>query len=42
MERRFAHILTDGFEGILYPVTNRKDKVIIVVSGSNGGLTMTK
>lgn len=42
MERISTHISTDGFEGILYPVTNRKDKVIIVVSGSNGGLTMTK
>lgn len=42
MERISTHILTEGFEGILYPVTNRKDKVIIIVSGSNGGLTMTK
>lgn len=42
MKRISTHISTDGFEGILYPVTNRKDKVIIVVSGSNGGLTMTK
>lgn len=42
MERISTHISTDGFEGILYPVTNRKDKVVIVVSGSNGGLTMTR
>lgn len=31
MERISTHISTDGFEGILYPVTNRKDKVVIVV-----------
>lgn len=32
----------NGFEGILFPVDNRKDKVVIVVSGSNGGMRMTK
>ena len=32
----------NGFEGILFPADNRKDKVIIVVSGSNGGMRMTK
>lgn len=42
MEKISAHISVNGFEGILYPVHNRKDKVIIVVSGSNGGLNMTK
>lgn len=33
---------TNGFEGILFPVDNRNDKVVIVVSGSNGGMRMTK
>lgn len=42
MEKISAHISVNGFEGILYPVNNRKDKVIIVISGSNGGLNMTK
>ncbi len=32
----------DGFEGILFPADGRKDKVMIVVSGSNGGMRMTK
>lgn len=30
-----------GFEGILYSVDNRKDKVMIVISGSNGGMKLT-
>ena len=29
---------TNGFEGIFFPVDHRKDKVVIVVSGSNGGM----
>ena len=29
-------IKADGFEGVLYPAGNRYDKVMIVVSGSNG------
>lgn len=33
---------TNGFEGTLFPVDHRKDKVVIVVSGSNGGMRMTK
>ena len=32
----------DGFEGILFPVCEKKDKVVIVVSGSNGGISLTK
>lgn len=32
----------NGFESILFPANNRKDKVVIVVSGSNGGMRMTK
>ena len=32
----------DGFEGILFPASKKKDKVVIVVSGSNGGMSLTK
>lgn len=32
----------DGFEGILFPGNGRKDKVVIVMSGSNGGMSMAK
>ena len=32
----------DGFEGILFPGNGSKDKVIIVMSGSNGGMSMAK
>ena len=38
----YASVKNEGFEGILYPVNDRKDKVIIVMSGSNGGLKLTK
>jgi len=31
-----------GFEGILLPATGRKDKIVIVISGSNGGMRLTK
>ena len=31
-------VKTEGFHGILYPVGNRKDKVVITVSGSEGGM----
>ncbi len=37
-----THVKTDGFEGILYPGDGRRDKVMIVMSGSDGGLTLTK
>ena len=30
-----------GFEGILYPGDGSKDKIMIVVSGSNGGMKLT-
>ena len=32
----------EGFEGVLYPAQYRYDKVMIVVSGSNGGIKLTK
>lgn len=32
----------EGFESILYPGSGRKDRVIIVMSGSNGGMTLTR
>lgn len=35
-------VAVEGFEGILFPAEGRKDKVMIVVSGSNGGMRMTK
>lgn len=35
-------VAKEGFEGIHFPIGNRKDKVVIVVSGSNGGMQMTK
>ena len=37
-----AAVKEDGFEGVLYPAGNRYDKVMIVVSGSNGGMKLTK
>ncbi|MCR4867247.1 MAG: hypothetical protein K5921_09990, partial [Lachnospiraceae bacterium] len=35
-------IKNDGFEGILFRGNGSKDKVIIVMSGSNGGMSMAK
>ena len=32
----------EGFEGILFPGNGRKDKVMIVMTGSNGGMNMTR
>ena len=32
----------DGFEGILFPGNGQKDKVVIVMSGSNGGMSMAR
>ena len=32
----------EGFEGILYPGNGQKDKVLIVMSGSDGGMTLTR
>lgn len=37
-----THVKTEGFEGILYPGDGRRDKVMIVMSGSDGGLALTK
>ncbi|MBR1457567.1 MAG: hypothetical protein IJ594_10480 [Oscillospiraceae bacterium] len=37
-----ASVRTEGFEGILYPGNGRKDKVLIVMSGSNGGMSLTR
>ena len=37
-----ASVQTEGFEGILYPGNGRKDKVLIVMSGSNGGMSLTR
>lgn len=34
-------VKNDGFEGILYPGDGSKDRILIVVSGSNGGMKMT-
>ena len=33
---------SEGFEGVLYPGNGRKDKVLIVMSGSNGGMALTR
>ena len=41
MEERFRYI-NNGFEGILFLGNGSKDKVIIVMSGSNGGMSMAK
>ena len=35
-------VASEGFEGILFSGDGRKDKVIIVISGSNGGMQLTK
>lgn len=35
-------VAAEGFEGILYLATGRKDKVMIMLSGSNGGMKLTK
>lgn len=37
-----THIQSEGFEGICFPAAQRKDKVVIVLSGSNGGMSLTK
>ena len=37
-----ANVRTEGFEGILYPGNGRKGKVLIVMSGSNGGIRLTR
>ena len=35
-------VQTEGFESILYPGNGRKNKILIVMSGSNGGMSLTK
>ena len=42
METNKPTVQTDGFEGFLYPGNGRKDKVLIVMSGSNGGMKLTR
>ena len=37
-----ATVKDNGFEGILFPGSGRKDKVLIVMSGSNGGMALTR
>ena len=37
-----ADVRTEGLEGILYPGNGRKDKILIVMSGSNGGMKLTR
>ena len=32
----------EGIEGILYSGNGRKDKAVIVMSGSNGGMLLTR
>ena len=38
----YTAVKNEGFEGVLYQANGRKDKVVIVMSGSNGGLKITK
>ena len=38
----YTSVKNEGFEGVLYPANGRKDKVVIVMSGSNGGLNLTQ
>ena len=42
METNKPTVQADGFEGFLYPGNGRKDKVLIVMSGSNGGMKLTR
>lgn len=37
-----ASVPQNGFEGILFPGDGRKDKVLIVMSGSDGGMTLSR
>ena len=37
-----ASVQKEGFEAVLYPGNGRKDKAMIVMSGSNGGMMLTK
>ena len=42
VQSKTANVQTDGFEGVLYLGNGRKDKVLIVMSGSNGGMKLTR
>ena len=42
VQTKTANVQTDGFDGVLYPGNGRKDKVLIVMSGSNGGMKLTR
>ena len=42
METNKPTVRADGFDGVLYPWNGRKDKVLIVMSGSNGGRKLTR
>ena len=42
VQTKKANVRTEGFEGILYPGNGRKDKVLIVMSGSNSGMKLTR
>ena len=42
VQTKTANVQTDGFKGVLYPGNGRKDKVLIVMSGSNGGMKLTR
>lgn len=35
-------VKNEGFEGILFPGNGQKEKILIVMSGSNGGMNLTK
>ncbi len=35
-------VAVEGFEGILFPVGDRQDRIVIVVSRSNDGMSLTK
>ncbi|MCR4673683.1 MAG: hypothetical protein K5675_01635 [Lachnospiraceae bacterium] len=39
---KFTSVKNEGFEGILFSADDTKEKVMIVMSGSNGGMTLTK
>ena len=35
-------VVTEGFEGILFPGNGTKDKILIVMSGSDGGMALSR
>jgi dienelactone hydrolase len=38
MEKRKLRVIKEGFDGVYFPVKKRRDKIIIILSGSEGGL----